>query len=737
LGILVFSPHTILAASASPDRIVVQNNRVCFELEPVHFGLIGLTDVETGINHMQPANSDSLLWEIHFCRGDEVQKLPSEQLLEDIREIKNLPDRYDEYPIHPVTVTSLDVSGRDYHINKSENGGMQATFSWDGIDLPEEKNVVTVQVTLDLPAGSGIGLWWIRVTNDSKQYGVWDTEFPRLGGFLKSGEYDIAFPGFNQGNGATWGHLTKNCSDELTGEYLYPSMPMQFFCASKGDSSVYVATHDPKAWFKRFGIHPGKKLWISTIAENTGLPGTGYTAPFPVALGIYRGGWMEGCKIYRTFAQTVPWMKEGKLSQRESVPQNFKDVGLWMRVNEYIGPADGTIEQKNKPLLDAQKYFGVPLAAHWYQWHEIPFDVHYPNYFPTKPGIPEQARDLVSHGILTMPYINGRIVDISNSDFIRDYLPYAAKDRQGRPFIETYAVPSAVMCPYTEFWQDKVTEIVRRIVDEVGVDSVYIDQISAEGPKLCFDPSHGHPLGGGSWWVEGYEKMLEKIQQVCHREGRNVSITSELPVEAYLNGLDGYLVWLLHQGREIPMLTSVYSGYTLYFGSRARFENGDLSWIFVQGRTFLWGSQCGWMGLEIFQKEHEKKADFLKQAGQYRVACRNYLTYGELVDTFDSPELTKADGQANITEFPVVQGTLWKAESNSLAVLMVNYLDQVKNIEFTIRPAKYGLSDVKGFKIRPIRPVPVDEVRLEDSDQIQLKETLQAQEIRALEISSR
>jgi hypothetical protein len=57
------------------------------------------------------------------------------------------------------------------------------------------------------------------------------------------------------------------------------------------------------------------------------------------------------------------------------------------------------------------------------------------------------------------------------------------------------------MCPATRFWQDRVHEITLRLYNQYGVKGVSIDQIAASAARLCFDPSHGHPLGGGHWWV--------------------------------------------------------------------------------------------------------------------------------------------------------------------------------------------------------------------------------------------
>jgi hypothetical protein len=470
-----------------------------------------------------------------------------------------------------------------------------------------------------------------------------------------------------------------------------------------------MAAHDPRAWDKTFTIEPGKEFYIRTNVENMAVPGSDHKDPFPVMLGIYRGGWMQGAKTYRKFAVTAPWTSEGKVSQRASMPQSLKDIGLWMLVGNYIGPEKGTPEEKNKPLIDAQKYFEVPVAAHWYNWHQIPFDTHYPHYFPTKPGIPEQVHDLVSKGLVIMPYINGRIIDVSNDDF-DEYLPYCCKDRMGKHYVETYGnnVKQAPMCCHTEFWQDKVTQIVERLAEEVGVNAVYIDQIAAASPVLCFDKSHGHPLGGGGWWVDGYREMLKKVQRVAHSNGRNMIITTECAAEPFMDGIDAFLTWIKPDERSIPMITAVYSGYSIYFGSPAWFEHGDRAWIMAQGRAFLWGIQNGWMDFQLFKPEHSKKAAYLKKIGKCRVAAKKFLTFGELVDliepTNDVNTITETwpdhGNNHKTATLPSIQGSIWKAEDGTLGIFLANYLEENNTIEFEIEPVKYGVDSASGrYKI--------------------------------------
>jgi hypothetical protein len=695
---------------AKASKVVLANDIVSFEFEPECMGLIEMTDLATGVNHIQSTDPKSALWELTFCRDTEKR-----------------------------SISNTRMPCGSHKIEKLADGLARATFEWHKIDWENEKGVVSVRVTVDLPKDSGIASWRIWVDNDSNKWGLYDVDFPKCSGYLKSGEYDIAVPTGN------WGKLFKNCRERLS--YKYPhgwSMPMQFLCAMKETSAIYMATHDPRSWDKTFIIEPGKEFYVETNVEDMAVPGSDHKDPFPVMLGIYRGSWLEACKIYRKFAIATPWTSEGKVSQRKGMPQTLKDIGLWMLVHNYIGPENGTLEEKNKPLIDAQKFFDVPVAAHWYNWHIIPFDTHYPHYFPTKPGIPDQVQDLVSKGLVIMPYINGRIIDISNDDF-NDYFPYCAKDQTGKYYVETYGngVKQAPMCSYTQFWQDKITDIVKRLGAEVGVNAVYIDQIAAAGPVLCFDKSHGHPLGGGGWWVDGYRKMLKKVQNVAHSNGRNMIITTECAAEPFMDGVDAFLIWIKPDDREIPMMTAVYSGYSIYFSSPAWFEHGDRAWIMAQGRAFLWGCQNGWMGFELFNPEHARKAAYLKKVGKYRIAGKKFLTFGELVDlikpTNDVENITErwpdhSNNPRNAT-LPSIQGTIWKAEDGTLGIFLANYLEKDNTIEFTIDATKYGAKVPSDkFVIRQVTPEGNRPDETAPAGVIRRAETLGPWEIRLLEI---
>src|SRR5690606_16044643 len=136
-------------------------------------------------------------------------------------------------------------------------------------------------------------------------------------------------------------------------------------------------------------------------------------------------------------------------------------------------------------LLALQKVFQTPMILHWYVWDEIgEFDTNYPNYLPEKPGFVEAVKVLQKNNIRVVPYINGRLFDLGiplwKEDEAERYCVKLAKEPKWNAsdiytHTEEFGSGStfAVMCPYTTYWQDKISSITEEIFD-LGVDGIYI-----------------------------------------------------------------------------------------------------------------------------------------------------------------------------------------------------------------------------------------------------------------------
>jgi hypothetical protein len=380
------------------------------------------------------------------------------------------------------------------------------------------------------------------------------------------------------------------------------------------------------------------------------------------------------------------------------------------------------------------------MAVHWYNWHQIPFDVNYPEYFPTKDGFAAGVRELVAAGMTVMPYINGRLWDVGGPNFPAAK-PAACKQPGGSEVsIEMYGSGAklAPMCPATPLWQAKVGEIVRRLGEECGVNAVYIDQIGSAAPVLCHDPSHGHPLGGGRHWVEGYRKMLEPIRDFA--AARGMTLTTENDAEPYMDTIDGFLIWLPRSDREIPLMTAVYSGRAVYFSSPSREGMEPDSFVMLQGRDLLWGCQLGWMGFDLLEPGRKEQADYLLACARMRKALPEYLLEGELLGELDLEEAPppiegKWGGWTGTApaRLPSVVTAVWRAPDGRVAVLAANLSREERSIVYSFDGPAWGLPE---GKVRLARVRPEGREALGEADwSFKRTEKLGPREILALELA--
>ncbi|NLC58628.1 MAG: hypothetical protein GX774_17485 [Armatimonadetes bacterium] len=571
-----------------------------------------------------------------------------------------------------------------------------AELTWAGIALEGEPDALTVRVRVELPLQGGTALWSIDVDNRSRRYGLWEVYFPLFLGLSEAGVPDVAVPRSN------WGCLYRGLRSTTSGFYPSCDWPMQFLLLNEQQHGLYLAAHDPGASTKWFTLNPGNEFHFRTAVENMGVPGSSFHAPFPFAVGVYQGDWWQGAKRYRQWALRQPWTAKGPVATRKDMPQAMKDLGLWIL-------SGGTRQEVVPGMMRAQKLFGVPLGVHWYSWHEIPFDVHYPNYFPTKPGFATGVGELTKAGMIAMPYINGRLWDVANENFAQGRAGACKQPDGVSTYIEEYGSGAklAPMCPTTKIWQDKVTEIVRRLIDECGVNAIYLDQIAAAGPALCFDKSHGHPLGGGRHWVDGYRVLLNRVRALT--KGR-VGITTENNAEPYMDNVDAFLVWNPRADFEIPMMTAVYSGYTIYFSSPARTME-PLAFRMVQGRDFLWGCQPGWMGFELLEPANRANAEYLREVARYRKVAADFVVTGELrgeLRPLAEPASVEATWAAWSgtwpATLPATMGTVWRARDGRGGLLIANLSDQPQRFSYRFDPSAWGLKAAKQWTLSQLTP---------------------------------
>jgi len=698
------------AQQVDPSKgITLANRYVRLEFEPNGLGLSALVDLQSGANHIQPVKEKHLLWQVSLARGTQIEKVDNNFAPCNYARLEELP------------------------------GGLQrATLEWNDLKWWHEDRILSVRVTIDLPPDSGIARWRISVSNKSDYWGLWSVAFPDVNGLPESGKYDLARPAFGSG-----GQLLRACRSKIQARYPDGGWPMQFLALSRSRDSIYFATMDSEARAKDFVVDPSDSaMSIVHYPENMGVPGSDYAGYYPIEFGVYQGGWLEAAQRYRRWALEQKWAQGGKLSQRADVPEILKNVGVWLMDDWVWSGAEGTPQQMDAPLLEAQKWLGVPIGLHWYNWHHMKFDNEYPHFLPPKAGFAERVKDLVDQGVLVMPYINGTSADFNIPDFDR-FGPHAIVDEAGGYKMYFYGETSGrllSMCPSQEFWQNTISSLVNSLVVDQGVNGVYIDQIAAMPQELCFNKEHGHPLGGGHYWVDGNRDLLQKVRNFAERTGRHPVITSEGTDEVFMDLLHGYLTWAEPTDWEIPLMEVVYSGHTIFFGSPCDITKSERFFCYAQGQGFLDGRQNGWIGLALFKPENSTKAEYLRQCGRYRVATKQYLVYGRLLGPVvpENPVPTFTEegfgfGNKHKGAVPAAEGRLWQAENGRLAVFLANYVDQPVEFKYHIDPAQFGLKG-KRFELKEITPegtTPITSV----TGTVQRAESLGPRKIKVIEIA--
>jgi hypothetical protein len=576
---------------------------------------------------------------------------------------------------------------------------------WDG---PQDERYAGIRVIARASADAGGHAWrWsLQVENANAEWGVWRVVFPQVTVARPGERSNVLFP---QGPGVLKGDAWDR-KFRWRGTYPGGWCSMQFM-AVYGDgpkpTGLYFGLHDPVGSTKDVGLESeptahGVRLYFDVPAPDMGKPGNGFSLPGEVVWQLFRGDWFDAATIYRAWVR-----REAKWWPRLGA-EGRADTSPWMRELCAWAQTGGAPSECAPGVKRFAEFLGVPVGFHWYNWHQIPFDNDYPHYFPTKPGFAEGVHELQNANVFVMPYINGRLWDTHDRgaeefEFTKAALPWATKDPAGKPITEAYnskesdgsKVELAVMCPATPFWQGTVRDIVLRLMNETGTKGVYIDQVAAAAPVLCMDKSHGHPLGGGSWWNEGYWRMLDAIRAAMPKDR---ILTTECNGEPFVRWFDGYLTWHWQFDGQVPAFPAIYGGAVQMFGRAYRAgPTKDLALRMKAGQQLVFGEQIGWLSPSVV--DEKANGDSLRRMVRLRHRLRRYFYAGEMArppKLLGQVPTVTADwqwsGVWNVTTDAVLTGAWTLPAEKRMVLLFVNVSDQPVTATPAFNPEGYGIT---------------------------------------------
>lgn len=511
----------------------------------------------------------------------------------------------------------------------SAETGQTLVLRWSKLAGGKVDVIARVQADPDQP----VTRWRFEVVNRSQDHTVWAINFPAVTDIVgPSGSHRDDFLITTDGFGSMIPDPIRQPRLTCWTNRGYPNglQSMSLVALVNKGLGLYVGTHDKQASLQRFNYLPDKandRLPLEVLVEpqDAGRRQPRVKLNYDTVLALFEGDWYEVAQLHRPWAIQQKWAKT-PIAARKDIPDWAKELPLWVRfdMGNVANVTPDEIDRRGNVVAAFRKALGCDIGAHLYQWHDHPFDIDYPSYKPRK-GIRKMVSSLQGQGVHVMPYINGRLFDMDNRDWEGEKAyRYATKganpklgSRGNRFFVETYGsmTPMAVMCAGTKYWQEKVAGICARLVKDLGVDGVYIDQVAAAWSEVCSDPTHGHPLRGGGWWIDGYQKMLDLTQAKIARLGKQVLLTTECNADAYMNMFGNLL--MVHSVRNyvVPMFTAIYGGRAPMFARNADAKDGPAFRI-IAAQNILWGCQTGWFALKdmelLLTPKYAKDLEFLK-----------------------------------------------------------------------------------------------------------------------------
>jgi hypothetical protein len=577
---------------------------------------------------------------------------------------------------------------------------------------PEDDRLAGVWVAAraDHSTPSDVLRWTLDVHTKGTPWSVWQVTFPQTAVAELGEDARVFVPrGAGEVQAGVWRRPF-----QFSGRYPsgWTSMPFLAAYDRDGSTGLYFAMHDGQASTRevRVASRPADRALVLAFehpAPDMGVAGNDFHLGGEAVMQLLRGDWFDAATTYRHFVrERAAWWPKLKLSA-----EGREDTPLWMRELSCWALSGGAPKDCVQAVKEFQKYLGVPVGFHWYNWHQIPFDNDYPHYFPTKEGFADAVRDLQASNVHVMPYINGRLWDtrdkgMEDFEFTSIARAAASKDDSGEPYTEMYGsketdgsrVKLAAMCPTTDVWKSKVREIVLRLVNECGVKGVYIDQVAAAKPRLCFDASHGHPLGGGHWWTAAYWDLMRRIHQEMPDDRM---LTTECNAEAYAHRFDGYLTWHWQYDGQVPAFPAVYGGAIQMFGRAYRGgPTKNLALRMKAGQQLVYGEQIGWINPGVVNEKDN--AEFLRRVVRLRDRLRRYFYAGEMARPpkliGEIPDVTadwQWSGEWPVTTKAVMTGAWILPREHRGVVLVVNVGDEPVTARLDFNAATFGLDATK------------------------------------------
>ena len=557
----------------------------------------------------------------------------------------------------------------------------------------------TLTATLNISVAGVKSQWDLAVEGIGQNFTLTRVNFPKFKLKAEGNDYFLV-PKYS--GKAIPNPYASNIDIELN----YPrgwSATLPFLSYYNDTYGIYFGYHDQGASTKSFIVKAEGsyvKFYGKINIPDKTLTGNDWELPGVFELDMYHGNWYDAAMIYKEWASAEADYFPQMTPQRVQRQNEMGRIGAWGYFEADTSYPMASIE--NEFLAFDNFFAGIPTGIHWYRWNYIQFDNDYPNYFPERAGMTEMIEDLHQNSdVYVMPYINGRLYDTDLPDYNTNGYPYATKDENGNIYWQEFSGNIfAVMCPTQTPWQNILIDAAGQLTDRIGSDAIYLDQVCAAGPAECMDVTHGHSLGGGHWWRDGYNEMFERIHDSVPA-GKFVTV--EGGTDYLADEVDGFLTSGWTTTYLVPAFQAVYGGKVQFFGTATWTSNyHNQSFYCKQSQAFVNNIQPGRFSLWIiFDQNADLARPFIRNIATMRYKLKDFMSFGTLLKpieiTGNIPDITSTwyeYGNPVEVTISAIQRNIYQSKNgDAVCVVFANAsMTDSLNFSFDFTGDDYGLS---------------------------------------------
>ncbi len=699
----LLTPFVLKAQDDRQNQIVLSNAKIRWTFDKNKGKLLSFKDLSSNQDFLSSRIQDASIWELRFTASSGKPSL-----------------------------TSVDAAQFEF----TQPSKDCISLKWRLFKDPAFKNLEVTAVIQLHQTGS---TFWSITLQGIANTAIEKVVYPTIAGIKDMTDENLVAPNW-------MGELVKNPRRQLSrghGKYelYYPGhLSMQFMALyGKASKGFYVATNDTQSFRKDFAfLHQKDGNLAYQLTQFLPLDAhvDSYTPSYAVEIASFAGDWISAAEKYKAWGTQQYWAKESRL-KNGLTPEWLTKTALWVWNR---GESSNVLE----PAIDLKKELGLPVGVLWHWWHHGSYDDSFPDYIPPREG--EKAfvaavKKAKEHEVNAIVYMNAiKWGNHMPSYYQESAAPFTVKEQNGESKSFVYNIftkkPLTYMCMTTAFWKDKYSRTADTVLQKYGVGGIYMDQACLSA--LCYDVNHGHPLGGGNYWVPNFTKLTQQIRKNTQRKEPYL-LTGEGGGESWLPTLDAFLTLQVSSERyagiaekyTIPLFQAVYHEYGVTFGNYSSLLNPpyDELWpakyapqktnepldkkfnkqfLMEQTRSFVWGMQPAIANYQHFLKtERKTEINYLLSLSRLRNKALKYLLYGSFVRP---PQMTVPEEEISISKlsiyagqdkkvttykksYPMVYAGAWNAADGALAITLANILDQPYTCKFNILAADYGLKN--------------------------------------------